>query len=263
MLIDETTRAIVQGVTGRHGSFHTTLMLEYGTQILAGVTPGKGGELVEGVPVFDSVEEALAEHAADWSILFVPAPFALKASMDALAQGLNLVIITEHIAVHDVLKILNEAEKRELLVLGPNCPGLISPGKSKLGIMPGSIFLPGSLGVLSRSGTLMYEIVLHLSEAGIGQSTVMGIGGDVLNGLNFVEGLKLMEKDEGTDAILLIGEIGGDSEERAAAFIAEHVSKPVVAYLAGKTAPPGKTMGHAGAIIAGGEGNFCVEKGGA
>lgn len=260
MLIDATTRVIVQGITGHHGSFHTTLMLEYGTKVVAGVTPGKGGETVEGVPVFNSVKEAVAEQPADWSILFVPAPFALGAAMEALEADLHLVIITEHIPVFDVLKIVDEAKRRGKTVVGPNCPGLITPAQSKLGIMPGDIFQPGSLGVLSRSGTLTYEIVSHLSEAGIGQSTVVGIGGDMVIGLQFIEALEMLEADEATEKILLIGEIGGDAEERAAAYIAEHVKKPVVAYLAGRTAPPGKTMGHAGAIISGGKGTFASKK---
>lgn len=260
MLIDSTTRVIVQGITGHHGSFHTKLMLEYGTTIVAGVTPGKKGEQVEGVPVFDHVQEAVSHHPADWSILFVPAPFVLAAAMEALEADLNLVIITEHVPVFDVLKIVDEAKRRDRLVIGPNCPGLMTPGESKIGIMPGNIFQPGSLGVLSRSGTLTYEIVAHLTEAGIGQSTVIGIGGDMVIGFDFVEALKMLETDEKTDTILLIGEIGGDAEERAAAYIREHVKKPVVAYLAGRTAPPGKTMGHAGAIISDGKGTFISKK---
>lgn len=260
MLLDATTRVIVQGITGHHGSFHTKLMVEYGTRIVAGVTPGKGGQSVEGVPVYDTVKDACSKHDPEWSILFVPAQFALDAAMEALEENLHLVIITEHIPVHDVLKIVDEAHTRDRMVIGPNCPGLITPGESKLGIMPGNIFKPGSLGVLSRSGTLTYEIVAHLSEAGIGQSTVIGVGGDMVNGLNFVEGLELFARDDATDRILLIGEIGGDAEERAAAYIREHVHKPVAAYIAGRTAPPGKTMGHAGAIIAGGKGTFASKK---
>lgn len=260
MLIDATTRVIVQGITGHHGSFHTRLMLEYGTNIVAGVTPGKGGQTVEGVPVFNRVKDAIARHSADWSILFVPAPFALDASMEALSQNLNLVIISEHIPVYDVLKIVHEAQRRNKIVIGPNCPGIIVPDESKLGIMPGDIFHSGSLGVLSRSGTLTYEIVAHLSEAGIGQSTVVGIGGDMVVGFQFLKGLEMLEKDEKTDKILLIGEIGGDAEERAARYIREFIKKPVVAYIAGRTAPPGKTMGHAGAIISGGKGTFESKK---
>lgn len=260
MLIDASTRVIVQGITGRHGSFHTKLMLEYGTNIVAGVTPGKSGEMVEGVPVFNHVQEAVREHPADWAILFVPAPFVLEAAMESLAQDLHVVIISEHVPVYDVLKIVNEAKRRNKKVIGPNCPGVITPSESKLGIMPGDIFKPGSLGVLSRSGTLTYEIVAHLSEAGIGQSTVVGIGGDMVIGFQFLDGLKMLEADEKTDKILLIGEIGGDAEEQAAAYIQEFVKKPVVAYIAGRTAPPGKTMGHAGAIISGNKGGFASKK---
>jgi len=260
MLIDATTRVIVQGITGNHGSFHTKLMLQYGTKIVAGVTPGKGGDVVEGVPVFETVAEAVEVEPADWSILFVPALFALDAAMESLEAGLNLVIIAEHIPVHDALKIFHEAQKRKLVVVGPNCPGIIVPGSCKLGIMPESVFQPGSLGILSRSGTLTYEITSHLSEAGIGQSIVVGIGGDMVTGLNFSEGLSILEKDESTEKILLIGEIGGDEEEHAAEYIRSHVRKPVVSYLAGRTAPPGKTMGHAGAIISGGKGTFESKK---
>lgn len=260
MLIDASTRVIVQGITGHHGSFHTKLMLEYGTTIVAGVTPGKGGEVVEGVPVFNHVEEAVQEHPADWALLFVPALFVLEAAMESLAQNLHIVIISEHVPVYDVLKIVNEAKRRNRRVIGPNCPGLITPGESKLGIMPGDIFKSGSLGVLSRSGTLTYEIVAHLSGAGIGQSSVVGIGGDMVIGFQFVDGLKMLEEDKKTDKILLIGEIGGDAEEQAAAYIQKFVKKPVVAYVAGRTAPPGKTMGHAGAIISGSKGGFISKK---
>ncbi len=260
MFLTKTTPVVVQGITGHHGSFHTKLMLEYGTNVVAGVTPGKGGQEVEGVPVYNSVAEAKKAHAAEWSILFVPAAFALDAAMEALEAGLHIVIISEHVPVHDVLKIVEAAKDRGLTVIGPNCPGLIVPGESKVGIMPGDIFMPGKVGVLSRSGTLTYEIVSHLTEAGIGQSVVVGIGGDMVTGLNFLEGLELMEQDESIEKILLIGEIGGDAEERAAAFIREHVKKPVVAYIAGRTAPPGKTMGHAGAIISQGKGTFASKK---
>ena len=265
MLIDSKTRVIVQGITGTHGSFHAARMLEYGTNIVAGVTPGKGGTVVSAgekdVPVYNAISEAAeAVGGADYSIIFVPAMHAFNAAIEALHANLNLVIITEHIPVHQVMKIMWEAGRRNLVVIGPNCPGLISPGECKIGIMPGEVFTSGSVGVLSRSGTLTYEIVAGLSKSGIGQSTVVGIGGDMINGLNFVEGLKMMEEDPATEKILLIGEIGGDAEERAAAYIADNVKKPVFAYLAGRTAPVGKTMGHAGAIISHGKGGFAEKK---
>ncbi|MBU0667800.1 succinate--CoA ligase subunit alpha [Patescibacteria group bacterium] len=265
MLIDATTGVIVQGITGHHGSFHTSLMLKYGTKIVAGVTPGKGGMTAHGVPVFNSVKQAMDIKTTDgqtarWSIIFVPAAHALSASLEALEAGLNLVIITENIPVHDTLKIFHEARRKNLLVIGPNCPGIIVPGESKIGIMPGEIFAPGKLGVLSRSGTLTYEIVSHLTQDGVGQSTVIGIGGDMISGLNYNEGLELFEKDNNTDSILLIGEIGGDAEERAADFIKDNVTKPVFAFLAGRTAPEGKTMGHAGAIISGLTGTYISKK---
>ncbi len=265
MIIDSKTGVIIQGITGHHGSFHTALMLKYGTKIVSGVTPGKGGITIEDVPVFNSVKDAMniktAEGSvAEWSIIFVPAAFALSAAIEALEAGLNLVIITENIPVHDTLKICHEAKLRNLLVIGPNCPGIIVPGESKLGIMPGEIFCNGKLGVLSRSGTLTYEIVSELSQNKIGQSAVIGIGGDMIEGFNFNDGLELFEKDNNTDCILLIGEIGGDAEERAADFIKANVNKPVFAFLAGRTAPEGKTMGHAGAIIYGRTGTFYSKK---
>ena len=263
ILIDKNTRVIVQGITGAQGSFHTGLMLEYGTKILAGVTPGKGGEIFESqgkkIPVFNTVAEAAAAFPADYTISFVPAPHAMSAAMEALEAGLNTVIITEHMPVHDVMKITKLAAEKNRIVIGPNCPGIITPGECKIGIMPGNVFKKGKVGVLSRSGTLTYEIVQHLSGAGIGQSTVIGIGGDPVVGLNFVEGLKFFSDDPQTDAIVIIGEIGGDSEERAAAYIKGSIKKPVVAYIAGKTAPPGKTMGHAGAIISGNSGSFAAK----
>lgn len=260
MLFSSTTPMLVQGITGHHGSFHTKLMLEYGTNIVAGVTPGKGGQEVEGVPVYDSVSEAKAAHNVEWSIIFVPALFVLDAALDAIEAGLHIVVISEHVPVHDVMKILDAANKKDVFFVGPNCPGIIVPGESKFGIMPGDIFTPGNVGVLSRSGTLTYEIVSHLTEAGIGQQCVIGIGGDTITGVDFLEGLAMMEAEDAIDTIVLIGEIGGEAEERAATFIKKEVTKPVVAYVAGKTAPPGKTMGHAGAIISQGKGTFASKK---
>ncbi len=253
ILIDENTRAIVQGITGSQGSFHTKLMLEYGTRIIAGVTPGKGGEEVHGVPVYNSVREALREHDATASIIFVPAPFAMDAALEAIENLELVVIITEGIPVHDAMKIKEYAARCGCRVIGPNTPGIISPGKSKLGIMPAQVFSQGRIGVVSRSGTLAYEIALAITEAGFGESSLVGIGGDPVVGTSFVEVLDMFEKDKETSAVVLIGEIGGDAEERAAEFIST-MSKPVVAYVAGVTAPPGKRMGHAGAIISRGRG---------
>ena len=256
ILINDKTRVIVQGITGAQGSFHTAQMLEYGTKIVAGVTPGKGGEMVSRVPVFDTVKEALKFSPAEYSIIFVPAARAPEASAEALEAGLNIIIITEHIPVHDTMKIFGLARKKNKIMIGPNCPGLISPGKCKIGIMPGAVFREGKIGILSRSGTLTYEIADALTKNNYGQSTVIGIGGDYINGFNFIEGLELLEKDPQTRAIVMIGEIGGDAEERAAEFIKKNISKPVLAYIAGKTAPPEKKMGHAGAIISGGSGSY-------
>jgi succinyl-CoA synthetase alpha subunit len=251
IIIDKNTKFIVQNITGNQGSFHTKLMKEYGTKIVAGVTPGKKGQLVEGIPVFDSIKEALEYETADCSIIFVPAKFAKDAAFEALENNLDIIIITEHIPVHDSLEIMALAEKRGRIVIGPNCPGVISPGKSKAGIMPYHIFKEGHIGVISRSGTLTYEIVNELTKNGFGQSTVIGIGGDPIIGLDFIEGLKLFEEDEQTEAIVLIGEIGGNMEEKTAEYLKYNLSKPVVAYIAGRTAPEGKRMGHAGAIIQG------------
>jgi succinyl-CoA synthetase alpha subunit len=253
ILIDENTRAIVQGITGSQGSFHTKLMLEYGTRIVAGVTPGKGGSEVHGIPVYNSVREAIREHDANASIIFVPAPFALDAALEAIENLELVVIITEGIPVHDSMKIKAFAERQDCRVIGPNTAGIISPDKSKLGIMPAQVFAPGRVGVVSRSGTLAYEIALAITEAGFGESTLVGIGGDPVVGTSFVEVLEMFESDEETSAVVLIGEIGGDAEERAAEFITT-MSKPVVGYVAGLTAPPGKRMGHAGAIISRGKG---------
>ena len=255
ILLDETSRVLVQGITGHQGRFHTKASLSYGTKIVAGVTPGKGGEEVHGVPVFEAVQEAVDATGADTSFFLVPAPYAKDAAIEAIESGIRLlVLVTERIPFHDALDIVAYARIRGTTVIGPNCPGIISPGKSKVGIMPGHIFQPGRVGVLSRSGTLTYEIVNAITEAGEGQSTAIGIGGDAIIGTDFVEGLRLLEDDQETKRIVLVGEIGGTAEERAAAFITEQVDKPVVAYVAGQTAPPGRTMGHAGAIISRGKG---------
>jgi len=265
ILVDYNTRVIVQGITGNHGSYHAKLMLDYGTNIVAGVTPGKGGvNFVHNnkqVPVFNSVKEALEFSEAEYSIMFVPAAHAHDAAMEAINCSLNLVIITEHIPVYEMMMIRNEASKKNLTVIGPNCPGIISPEKTKIGIMPGGIFKSGKIGILSRSGTLTYEIVHQLSNNGFGQSTVVGVGGDLIKGMNFIDGLKFFNDDEETEAVVIIGEIGGDDEERTAEFIKTHkYTKPIVAYIAGKTAPEGKTMGHAGAIISGKSGTFFSKK---
>ena len=259
VLLDENSRVIVQGITGREGSFHTKLMLEYGTKVVAGVTPGKGGKEVHGVPVYDTMEEAVSEHPdANTSIIFVPARFAPDAVYEAIDAGMKLVVvITEHIPVHETLKFVNYAKQKGTTIIGPNCPGIISPGKSKVGIMPGHVFKPGKIGIVSRSGTLTYEIGYALSKRGYGQSTVIGIGGDPVVGLTFTEALKLFQEDPETEAVVLVGEIGGDMEERAAHMIKRgEFTKPVVAFIAGRTAPPGKRMGHAGAIIMMGTGTY-------
>ncbi len=256
LFVGKDTRAIVQGITGTQGSFHTELMLDYGTQIVAGVTPGKGGTRVHGVPVYNAVEEAVKKHGANASIIFVPARFAVAAVLEALEGGLKtIVIITEHIPVKDAIEVMARAKQHGATVIGPNTPGIITPGECKLGVMPAHVFKPGIVGVVSRSGTLTYEIAAEISAKGFGQSTCIGLGGDPVVGLSFVEVLRMFEADKRTEAVALIGEIGGNLEELAADFVSkEGYSKPVVAFVAGRTAPPGKRMGHAGAIITGGAG---------
>jgi succinyl-CoA synthetase alpha subunit len=255
ILIDTETRAMVQGITGRDGSFHASKMKEYGTQVVCGVSPGKEGQQVDGIPVFHSAEKAVRETGANTSIIFVPAAFAADAICEASDAGINLVIaITEGIPTLDVIKVLPFLEQHNTLMLGPNCPGLISPGKSKVGILPDHIFTQGNIGVISRSGTLTYEVVNQLTQAGHGQSTCIGMGGDPVIGLSFIDLLSRFEQDPQTDAVILVGEIGGNAEELAAQYIAEQMQTSVVAFIAGRTAPPGKRMGHAGAIIAGGSG---------
>jgi succinyl-CoA synthetase alpha subunit len=255
ILIDRSTRVVVQGITGRDGSFHAGQMLEYGTKVVAGVTPGKGGEKVHGIPVFDTVEEAVARTRANASVVYVPALLAQDAIYEAADADLPLVVcITEGIPVRDMIEVWAYLEGKNTRLVGPNCPGLISPGQCKVGIMPGMIHKPGRVGLVSRSGTLTYEVVWQLTRAGLGQSTCLGIGGDPIIGTRFLDALALFEADDATDAIVLIGEIGGTDEEEAAAYIERHLTKPVVAFVAGQTAPPGKRMGHAGAIVSGGSG---------
>jgi len=245
-LITKKTKVLVQGITGKQGSYHTKLMLDYGTNIVAGVVPKRGGQEVEGVPVYNTVKEA---PKAEWSVIFVPAPFMKKAAIEALENNLNLVIITEHAPVRDMIDVITLAKKKKLKVVGPNGPGFVVSGEAKLGIMPGHIFSKGNIGIVSRSGTLTYEIINLLTKANMGQSTCIGTGGDPVVGFDFIDILKLFEKDRATKKIVLIGEIGGDAEERAADYIKKNISKPVVAYIVGRSAPKGKTMGHAGAII--------------
>ena len=255
ILVNKDTRLLVQGITGREGSFHTTQMVEYGTKVVAGVTPGRKGEQVAGVPVFDTVAAAVAETGANTSIIYVPARFAPDAIYEAVDNGIALVIcITEGVPVVDMVPVFAHVRAKGARLIGPNCPGLITPGEAKVGIMPGFIHEPGPVGLVSRSGTLTYEVVDALTKAGLGQSTAVGIGGDPIIGTSFVDALRLFQDDPKTEAIVMIGEIGGSDEEEAAAFIAANVTKPMAGFIAGRTAPPGKRMGHAGAIIAGGTG---------
>ena len=256
ILVDKNTKVLTQGMTGKTGLFHTKACKEYGTQMVAGVSPGKGGTSVENIPVFDTVEMAVKETGANASVIYVPPPFVADAIIEAADAGVPLVIcITEGIPVLDMLKVSSFMQGKRTRLIGPNCPGIITPGECKIGIMPGHIHKPGGpVGVVSRSGTLTYEAVFQLTELGIGQSTCIGIGGDPLNGTNFIDCLKLFNDDPKTEAIVMIGEIGGNAEEDAAAFVKAHVRKPVVGFVAGATAPPGRRMGHAGAIISGGAG---------
>lgn len=255
IIIDDSSKVLVQGITGHQGRFHTLKMKEFGTKVVAGVSPGKGGQSVHGVPVFDTVHEAVEETDADTSVVFVPAPFVLDAALEAMGSNIStIVIISEHVPVHDAMRIVSLSLRKQKRIIGPNCPGVASPGKAKVGILPNQIFKRGDVGVVSRSGTLTYEIVDSISQAGMGQSTCVGIGGDRVIGTIFVDCLRMFEEDEQTKRIVLVGEIGGSAEEEAARFIAEHVSKPVCAYIAGRSAPPGKRMGHAGAIVSRGTG---------
>jgi succinyl-CoA synthetase alpha subunit len=255
VLVDKNTRLFVQAITGAEGSFHTKQMIDYGTQVVGGATPGKGGQEFEGVPVFNTVAEGVAATSANASVIFVPPPFAADAIMEAADAGLELIVcITEGIPEADMVKAYQYVQARSSRLIGPNCPGIISPGKCKIGIMPGFIHQPGRIGIISRSGTLTYETVGQLSERGLGQSTAIGIGGDPIIGTRFVDALALFKDDAETDAVVMIGEIGGSAEEEAAAYVKEHYDKPVVGFIAGRTAPPGRRMGHAGAIISGGKG---------
>ncbi|HTX69596.1 MAG TPA: succinate--CoA ligase subunit alpha [Thermoleophilia bacterium] len=261
ILVDNASRVVVQGITGREGAFHTARMLAAGTNIVAGVTPGHGGRTIHGVPVYDSVHEAMATISADVAVIFVPAPRARDALFEAADAGAKLIVcITEGIPVRDMAEVMAHLPRRGCRLIGPNCPGLITPARCSAGIMPSEIFMPGAAGVVSRSGTLTYEVVHELTEAGIGQSTAVGMGGDAVHGIGFIECLELFEADRETEGVALIGEIGGDDEERAAAYIHDHMTKPVVAYVAGHSAPPGRRMGHAGAIIEGTSGTAATKK---
>lgn len=256
VFIDNETRLVVQGITGRDGSFHAKQMMEYGTKVVAGVTPGKGGLKFENeVPVFNTVYEAVEKTGANTSVIYVPPMFAADAMMEAADAGISLVVcITEGVPVLDMTKVYPFMQEKGARLIGPNCPGAISPGKSKVGIIPGRICTPGRIGLVSRSGTLTYEVVHQMTQAGLGQSSCVGIGGDPINGTNFIDCLEAFENDPDTDAVVMIGEIGGTDEQEAARYVKEHMTKPVVGFIAGQTAPPGRRMGHAGAIISGSEG---------
>ena len=256
IFIDRNTKLVVQGITGRDGSFHAKQMLDYGTCVVAGVTPGKGGQKFENkVPVFDTVADAVAATGANTSVIYVPPPFAADAMMEAADAGIALIVcITEGVPVLDMTRVYPYVQDRKARLIGPNCPGLITPGVSKVGIIPGRICTPGNVGVVSRSGTLTYEVVYQLTRAGIGQTTCVGIGGDPINGTNFIDCLEAFEADPDTKAVAMMGEIGGTDEQQAAEFVRDHMSKPVVGFIAGQTAPPGRRMGHAGAIISGSAG---------
>ena len=255
ILINKDTKVICQGITGGAGTFHTRGCRDYGTNMVGGVTPGKGGQDVDGLPVFDTVEEAVDQTGADATMIFVPAPFTADAILEAVDAGIKTIAaITEGVPVLDMVRVYEAIQASDSTLIGPNCPGLITPGECKIGIMPGYIHTPGTVGIMSRSGTLTYEAVWQTSNVGLGQSTCVGLGGDPIVGTSFIDLFKLYEADDGTGAIMMIGEIGGTAEEEAAAFVAEHVTKPVAAFIAGRTAPPGKRMGHAGAIISGGKG---------
>lgn len=256
ILVDKNTRLLVQGITGREGTFHTEHMIAYGTNVVSGVTPGKGGQWFESdqkkVPIFNTVKKAVEVTEANATVIFVPARFAVDAIYEAADAGIELIVcLTEHIPVLDMIKARAYLDTKKSRLIGPNCPGLLTPGEAKVGIIPGSIGRPGNVGLVSRSGTLTYEVMYALTERGIGQSTCVGIGGDPINGTNFIDVLQLFEDDPNTEQVILIGEIGGNAEEQAAAYIARHMSKPVTAFVAGQTAPPGRRMGHAGAIVEG------------